>query len=462
MPNTVAYLVFFSWPLVVFWILRRYPINKAIFIAVTTAYLLLPSYFEHDLPLLPPLNKESMSSLSLLVCLFLLRKKFKFFQPGLIVKIFIGYLIVIVMSCELNGSVEMIGGKVLPGLSHYDALSEIIRTLLWIVPFFLGRYFFSDVKDNEGIFKILVILAIVYSIPMLYEIRFSPQLNRIIYGYYATDFIQSIRGDGFRASVLVGHGLPLAFWISTSMLAAMALHKNKVRLGKFPASLAVYFLAVVLVLSKTWSALIYAIIGIIFIYRLSPSKQIKLSLLLASFIMLYPVTKIIGVFPDKEIISTIAEYNTERAESMKTRYVNEEQLLTHALEKPFFGWSGYGRNRIFDESGKDISITDGKWVLQFGVYGAFGFVFYYLMLLTPIYFALKYIRYIDNPKDQVYFALLSIFLAICIIDSVPNTNMGTMNWLFAGALMGQAEFLKKQRYLLIKERASQSWIKKTS
>jgi hypothetical protein len=147
---------------------------------------------------------------------------------------------------------------------------------------------------------------------------------------------------------------------------------------------------------------------------------------------------------------------------MKTRYINEDQLLTRALEKPFFGWSGYGRNRIYDASGKDISITDGMWILQFGINGVFGFVFYYLILLTPIYCALTNIKYIEKPKDQVYFALLSILLAICIIDSVPNTNMGTMNWLLAGALMGQNEFLKKQRLQQIKDKISESWLKKVS
>jgi hypothetical protein len=53
-------------------------------------------------------------------------------------------------------------------------------------------------------------------------------------------------------------------------------------------------------------------------------------------------------------------------------------------------------------------------------------------------------------------------LAICIIDSVPNTGMGIINWLLAGALMGQSEYLKKQSIQKIKEKISQSWLKKTS
>ena len=301
----------------VFWLLVRYPAKYAIFIAITTASLLLPAAFEIDLPLVPPLNRDTITSLALVCLLFLLRKKFRFFQPGFIVKALVGYMIVIVISSELNGSIEIIGSKFLPGLTHYDAFSNVFRALLGLVPFFLGRYFFTGVKDNEAIFKILVIMALIYSIPMLYEIRFSPQLHRIVYGYHGSDFIQNMRGDGFRPTVFVGGGLSLAFWLSTCTIAAMALHKNKLRIRKLSPFIIVCFLSVVLVLSKTWSAFIYVIIGAVLMYRLSPSKQVRWSFLMSTLIMLYPVSKMMNIFPDKAIISTIAEYNTERADSMQ-------------------------------------------------------------------------------------------------------------------------------------------------
>lgn len=452
MPNFIANLVFFIWPIVVLWLFFRFPIKYAIFIAITGATLLLPAEFEIDLPLFPPLNKDTITSLSLVVFLYLLRKKFRFFQPGLIIKILVGYLVVIAISSELNGSVEIIGSKFLPGLTHYDAFSNVLRTFLWLVPFFLGRYFFTDVKNNEAIFKILGVMALVYSLPMLYEIRFSPQLHHMLYGYHATDFIQSIRGDSFRPSVLVGHGLHLAFWFSTCIIATMVLHKNKIRIGMFSPLMVLCYLLVVLILCKTWSAFIYVIIGAIFVYRFSPRKQVKWSFLLSALIMLYPVSKMMDVFPDKAIINTIAEYNTERAQSMQTRYLNEDVLLTHALKKPFFGWGGWGRNRLFDNAGKDTVITDGQWIIVFGTFGAVGFVFYYMFLLTPLYYAINAVKYIDNPKDQVCFAALAIILAICIIDSVPNSGMLAMHFLLAGALLGQAEFLRKQRFLLPNDR----------
>ena len=452
MPNTFAYLVSFSWPLVVLWLLLRYPVYKALFFAISLSLLLLPANFQLDAPLIPPLNKESITSLSIVLFLFLMKKKFKFFQSGVISKIIIGYLIVIVISSELNGSIEIIGSKFLPGLTHYDAFSNVVRTLIFLIPFFLGRYFFTSLKNNEYIFKALVVMSLIYSIPIIYELRFSPQLHYDVYGYHASDFIQSLREGSYRASVFIGHGLALTFWLSTCAIAAMALHKNKIRIGKLSTLMIILFLLAIIALSKTWSAYIYVAIGIAFVYFLSPKNQIKLAFILAALIMLYPSSKIMGVFPDKAIIRNLAEYNVERAKSMTTRYVNEEVLLEHALKKPFFGWGGWGRNRIYDNTGKDNSITDGRWIIEYGNFGAFGFIFYYLILLTPLYYALKNVGYIDDPNDRVYFSVLAIFLALCIIDSVPNNSMGSLNLLLAGALLGQAEFLKKQRSILVNQK----------
>jgi len=451
MPNIFAYLVFFSWPFVVLWMLVKYPTKQAIFTAIILSILLLPTGFSIDPPLLPPLNKESITSLSLVVFLFLLGKKLRVAKSGLITKLIIGYFGVIIISTLLNETPVMAGGKFLPGLTFYDAFSSIVQTVIKIIPFFLGRYFFNSVKDNEGIFKILVLLALIYSLPMLYEFRFSPQLHRMAYGYHATDFVQQMRDGGFRSGVFIGHGLPLSFLISTCVIVTMALHKNKIPITRLAPLMIIAYLSAILILSKTWSALLYTGLATLFIYKLAPSKQTKWALLIAAIVMLYPVGKILQIIPEKEVISTINEYNTDRGQSLEFRFEHEKALLNRALERPYFGWGGWGRNRIYDNTGKDISITDGAWIIQFGIYGGVGFLFYYAIFITPLYYAVKNVKYIKESKDQIYFATLAIILAICLIDSVPNANMGPMHLLLAGALLGQSELLKKQRNLLSKE-----------
>lgn len=449
MANTLAYVVFWSWPLVILWLLIRYPIKQAIFIAIALSTLLLPSGFSIDLPILPPLEREDIASLSLVIFLFLLGKRLHFANSGIIILI-ICYLGVVILSSADNGTPTLAGGKLLPGFTYHDAISSIMQFLVWIIPFFLGRHFFNSIKDNEVIFKILVVVALIYSLPMLYEIRFSPLLHRMVYGYDGSDFIQNMREGGFRSTVFVGHGLHLAFIISSCCIAALALHKNKIRIAKLSPLMVVVYLVVILILSKTWSALFYVCLAAIFIYRFSPSKQTKWALLIAAFVLLYPVWKIAGVIPDKEIISTINEYNADRGASLAFRFENEKTLLERALKKPLFGWGSQGRNRIYDNYGNDISVTDGAWILQIGIYGSLGFLFYYSILLTPLFYAMKNIRHIKEFKDQVYFATLAVILSICLVDSIPNTGMKSIHLLLAGALLGQSELLKKQNILFKK------------
>ncbi len=452
MPNFFAYLVFFSWPLVVMWLLKRRQTGLAIFTAIALANIALPFAFSVDLPLMPPLDKETITSLSLLFFLFLFRRKFQVFKPGLVTMMIVGYFLVAIISVELNTDAVMVKGRFLQGLTHYDALSNVIRMFLWMTPFFLGRHFLNNIKDTETIFKALVLMALFYTLPMLIELRMSPQIHNWIYGYGPTDFMQQVREGGYRPIVFIGHGLGLAFWFSTCVIAAFALNKNKVRVPWLSGTKLIVYLMFILLLCKTWSALGYAIFAIFCISKISPSKQVKWSLLLATLILIYPISKTSGVFPGDEIVSKIYEFNAERAQSLEYRFQNEDALLTHALERPYFGWNGWGRNRMYDEYGKDITATDGRWIIEFGVHGAMGFIFYYVILLLPLYYAARNINFIEDPKDKVYFAALALILAIGIIDSVPNSGMVAMHFLLAGALLGQAEYVKKQKYLLKNEK----------
>lgn len=448
MPNAFAYLIFFGWPVVVLWLLFSYPVKKAIFIAITSAVLLLPTAFTIDLPLLPPLDKETIPGLSIAVILFLLRKKFRIFQPGLITKLFIAYFIGLVITVELNSLPIITAKKYLPGLTHYDAFSLIVRVILNTMPFFLGRYFSTSVKDTEGFFKILVIMALIYTIPMLYELKMSPQLHYMVYGIQPSMFLQQIRESGYRPMVFIGHGLGLAFWFSTAVIAAGVLLKNKVRVSFTSPFATLCYLLIILFLCKTWSAMLYVMFGLVFTFKLKPSKQIKWSFIIAALVIMYPIAKVADVFPDKEIINIINQYSPERAQSLQFRFQNEGALLEHALKKPFFGWGDWGRNRVYStEDGRDLSIIDGRWIGELGVNGWIGFLLSYAILLTPLYYAQKAVHYIKEPKDQVYFASLAVILTICVVDSIPNTGMGTMHLFLAGILLGQSELLIKRKYL---------------
>ena len=157
------------------------------------------------------------------------------------------------------------------------------------MPFFLGRYFSTSLKDTEIFFKIMVVMALIYTLPMLFELKMSPQLHNIFYGYQPSQFVQEIRENGYRPMVFVGHGLGLAFWMSTCILAAVALLKNKIRSTILSPVVVVCYLFVVLIFCKTWSAAAYAVLGMFFILKLRPSTQVKWSFIIAAIVIFFPI-----------------------------------------------------------------------------------------------------------------------------------------------------------------------------
>ena len=92
------------------------------------------------------------------------------------------------VTSELNTDPVLSGSVLLPGVGSYDGLSAVIGQLLFLLPFFLGRQLLRNSADFEEILRTLVIAGLLYSLPMLFEIRMSPQLHRWVYGYYPSGF----------------------------------------------------------------------------------------------------------------------------------------------------------------------------------------------------------------------------------------------------------------------------------
>src|SRR5690606_24234269 len=75
--------------------------------------------------------------------------------------------------------------------------------------------------------------------------------------------------------------------------------------------------------------------------------------------------------------------DSDRAESLASRFHNENLLAERALERPVFGWGGWNRSRVYNEEGEDISTTDGLWIIVLGKTGFFGLSALTLTLLVP-------------------------------------------------------------------------------
>jgi hypothetical protein len=85
----------------------------------------------------------------------------------------------------------------------------------------------------------------------------------------------------------------------------------------------------------------------------SPRRQIRVAVLLAAICIAYPGAKLAGVFPEQAIAEFTRDHlSPERAASLQFRFGMDKQLMDHARERLLLGWGAFGRNRVYDETGR--------------------------------------------------------------------------------------------------------------
>lgn len=423
-----------------FFLLKRFGTAKGILLSLLIAYLFLPAGFEIDLPVIPPLNKYTLTSLVLLVYLIITNKPTGFKELRGWHKL---VLMALIVSPFLTSITNQERYLFIQGLSLYDGLTQSGIEFLYFFPFLLGVAYFNTYKRQILLLRFVAIAAVLYSIPVLYEIRMSPQLHTSIYGYFPHSFLQQYRDGGFRAVVFLGHGLVVATFLAAGFACLFALQKAQLRAWRFfDNRLLLFVLFVTIVLQKSYGAIAYALIAITMISIFSPRKIHLASVGIATIFLTYPVTSSIGIFPHQEIVDTAESLSSERAQSLNFRFEHENTLLQHALKKPAFGWGSWGRNRVYDpETGADLSVTDGNWIITLGTGGWLRFITLFYFVVMAIYLAYrtqKYLRGSEDEKNKQYLmSVHSLIAALILLDQMPNSSLHPLYWLVIGALFGR-------------------------
>ena len=444
-PNWFAIFALLAWPLVAAWLYSSQPVGRATIWTILGAFLLLPVGASIKFQGIPSFDKDSIPNLAALFgCMLVLRRPPRFWRSFGVAELLLFLLLIApFITAELNTDPIVLANNVLPAESHYDAVSAIFNQFVLLIPFFLGRQLLRSSPDNKEILRILVIAGLLYSLPMLWEIRMSPQLHTWIYGYFPHFFGQMIREGGFRPVVFMPHGLVVAFFAMTTTVAAAALWRTQTCVARLSPAVITGYLSLVLILCKSLGSLVYGALLVPLVRWTNPRVQVLVALLLASIALVYPLLRSADFIPTKSMVDAAAMVSADRAESLKTRFDQEQLLLEHASLRPLFGWGRWGRNRIYDaEYGKDISITDGHWIITIGQFGLFGFLAEFGLLVLPVFRAASVLKFAESKHDRIYFAALSLILAISVIDLLPNGFLTPWTWLLAGALLGRAESLR--------------------
>lgn len=456
MPNVVAYLVLLSWPVVVVVLFRTLRLPTALIWSFLGAFLFLPVLPQIDLPILPPIDKTLVASVpALLMTLIVSRAEARRraamrgrtedappedsapadpLERRLLWAMLALVLLAPVLTMLANRAPVILADQVLPGLGPRDVLVETAARLFALLPFLLARRHLATAEAHAQILRALCFGALAYSVLILIEVRLSPQLNVWIYGFFPHSFLQHMRAGGFRALVFLPHGLWVGIFMACAVLGTIALARSGGRAGA-PYAVAAIWLAIALVLSKNLGAtLILLALGPL-VLLLGVRGQLWAAAAIAAIVLSYPAARGAGLVPVAQIEAAAAAISADRAQSLSFRLGMEEMLLERANEKPLAGWGGWGRNRIYDERGRDLSVTDGRWIITVGRGGWPGYLGEFGLLTVPILLLAWRRRRLALTLPT---AGLALVMAANLVDLIPNAALSPVTWLMAGALMGRA------------------------
>lgn len=445
----ISMIAVLCWPVVVFWLFAKRTPAEAVTIAVLGAYLLLPRNYTIDLPAVPTLSKDSIPAIAAVLAAVMILNAPRLrtlargtIMPGWVPRSRAVQLLLILMALGAvltvltNNDQLIYGGRVQPALQPYDIASTLGNTLFVILPFLLARKYLAHPDGQRTLAIGMAMAGLLYSVPALYEVRMSPQLSQMIYGYFPHSWRQHLRGGGYRPVVFLHHGLWLAIFFCGSFLAALSLWRSSSGKMRTRWMMASVWMLMVLVLSKGIGALgIGLFLGALIIF-LPIRLQILCAAGLASALLAYPMLRGTGWAPTETALSIAYEVDPVRESSLRYRLDNEDMLLERANLRPLFGWGGWGRNRVIDAAGRDLSTTDGYWIISIGSKGWLGYLAEFGLLLIPmIFLGLRWKSLGLTPST----AGLAMALTANMIDLIPNATLTPVTWLLAGALAGRLE-----------------------
>jgi hypothetical protein len=277
----------------------------------------------------------------------------------------------------------------------------------------------------------------------------------MVYGVNAfEDWGQARRMGGWRPVVFMQHGLMVGLWMMTAALIGTWLWQTGT-LKKFqgrPIKPLVIVLIIAFFLCRSTGA--YSLFGMALLVLFS-AKWFRTSLpllFIIGYIVFYLYIAASGQFSSKDVMGFITSlFGEERAGSLKFRFDMEEILGDKARQRFLFGWGDSGGNRVYDDYGKDISVTDSLWIIAFGTNGAVGLASLFSSLLLPVivFCLFRYpARTWSNPKVAPAAALgvaLTMYVFDCVLNAMTNPIFAVIAGGISGLVLKAPESLKVKK-----------------
>jgi len=404
--------------------------------------MFLPQGVSLDLPGMPSLDKEMLIYIGVTLGMLASRSRMLIaarFGTGLEALVF-AMILGSFATTATNPDVLTYGPTVLIGMPWYDtATGTLIDLMRYAVPYFLGRSVVRDARDLRTVLHILAVAGLGYSLLLLTEIRLSPQLHNWVYGFHQNQFAKAVRYGGYRPMAFMDSGIAVGVFMATTLLATATFSRLRIPLQllfvRVSARLSSLYLGVVLVLCKSVAAAVEGLVLALVISFASLRNVMRVAVLMAALAISYPVVRIADWMPLDQIVAISDALDPARAKSLNFRFDTEEQMLAKARERFLFGWGGYRRAWVFDpETGDNLTVPDGYWIIQLGGRGLIGFLTAYALYTIPVFRAARSLRRVTSVEERTLLVGLALVVALRAFDQLVNGFYSSYPLFLAGAL----------------------------
>jgi hypothetical protein len=421
-------ITLFGWIPFILLLFSLVPPRRAVILSFIIAWLFLP-YAGYALPGVPDYTKRSATVMGVLLATVIFRSDWLFsLRPR-------WYDLPMA-----TWSLCPIASSLANGLGLYDGISASFEyCVTWGLPYLIGRVYFTRLEHLRALAMGILEGGMAYVPLCLFEIRMSPHLHRMVYGFEPSGWGEVVLG-GYRPKVFMSLALEVAMWMTVASTTGFWLWASGAvkELRGFALKYLLIPLIITTVLCKVAGGWLLLIMGISTWYLIKWSKSRLPVLVLVLVPSLYLLTRSTGLWSGQEAIDLVRSVlNERRAESLQVRISSENLLVAKALERPVFGWGGWSRSRIIDADGRDRSITDGLWVIAVGTNGLVGLISLYSSLLLPMVLLVGRCpaRALLSPALAPACVLATI-LNLYAIDCIANAMVNPIYPLALGGVVG--------------------------
>jgi hypothetical protein len=422
----------FGWIPFVILLFTLMPPRRAVIASFLLAWLFLPMA-GYGVPGLPDYTKMSATTFGVLIGAALFdTDRLLSWRPK-----WVDIPMLIWCTCPLVSSY-------LNGLGLYDGFSEIVRAFIgWGLPYVIGRVYFNDLDALRELAVGIFIGGLIYVPFCWFEARLSPQLHVWVYGFRQHSFIQNVRDGGYRPMVFMQHGLMVGMWMGMTTMIGVWLWQSKAvrKVWDVPMYVLMPAMFFTVYLCKSKYAVLLLGTGMLALFT---AKWLRTKALIACLLLVpltYSALRATGAITGESMIAMAHQvFGEERAKSLGMRLNNENLLAQRAMEKPVWGWGGWGQSRVQDEQGKDL-ITDSLWIITLGKYGWVGLLSLMAMLLLPMILVMKDWRVeLWHHPAVAPVVVLAIVCSLYMFDHLMNGMVNPIFMLAAGAV-GSAHYI---------------------